>query len=137
MKPENKTVLDQTLKECNNNPGMLKENPNCVNAAVIVNNFGQHKRPILTGNMGNRGNGFVFIDYCPYHSKLRNVIRQASLLLPSMAKVQFSTCLSLLHIHCLLLAVSVCIVHLFARQIRRYSPTVFYFTYYLLIFGRC
>jgi len=33
MKPENKTTLDETLKQCNNNPGMLKDDPNCINAA--------------------------------------------------------------------------------------------------------
>jgi len=33
MKSENKAVLDETLKQCNNNPGMLKDDPNCINAA--------------------------------------------------------------------------------------------------------
>ena len=33
MAPENKAVLDETLKQCNNNPGMLKDDPNCINAA--------------------------------------------------------------------------------------------------------
>ncbi|MDL2313548.1 EexN family lipoprotein [Desulfovibrio sp. OttesenSCG-928-C14] len=33
LAPENKAVLDETLKQCNNNPGMLKDDPNCINAA--------------------------------------------------------------------------------------------------------
>ena len=32
MKPENKTALDTKLAECRNNPGELKDTPNCVNA---------------------------------------------------------------------------------------------------------
>ena len=34
MAPENKAVLESTLKECNNNPGQLKDDPNCQNAAL-------------------------------------------------------------------------------------------------------
>ena len=34
MAPENKAVLKATLKECNNNPGELKDDPNCINAAT-------------------------------------------------------------------------------------------------------
>lgn len=38
MAPENKATLEATLKECNNNPGQLKDDPNCENAALA-----QHK----------------------------------------------------------------------------------------------
>lgn len=30
--PENKTTLEAKLKECKNNPGELKNTPNCINA---------------------------------------------------------------------------------------------------------
>jgi len=39
------TVLDQTLKECNNNLGMLKDNPNYVNVANARQQLWQHKSP--------------------------------------------------------------------------------------------
>ena len=32
MKPENREVLDETLKQCRNNPGELRDTPNCINA---------------------------------------------------------------------------------------------------------
>lgn len=32
MRPENKEILTETLKQCRNNPGELKDTPNCVNA---------------------------------------------------------------------------------------------------------
>ena len=30
--PANKAVLDATLKECRDNPGQLRDTPNCINA---------------------------------------------------------------------------------------------------------
>ncbi len=32
LKPENKPALEAKLAECQNNPGQLKDTPNCVNA---------------------------------------------------------------------------------------------------------
>ena len=32
LKPENKTALETKLAECKNNPGELKDTPNCINA---------------------------------------------------------------------------------------------------------
>lgn len=32
LKPENKVVLETKLAECKNNPGELKDTPNCINA---------------------------------------------------------------------------------------------------------
>ena len=32
MRPENREILEVTLKLCRNNPGELKDTPNCVNA---------------------------------------------------------------------------------------------------------
>ncbi|SBW05680.1 conserved exported hypothetical protein [uncultured delta proteobacterium] len=32
LKPENKPALDAKLAECRNNPGQLKDTPNCINA---------------------------------------------------------------------------------------------------------
>ena len=34
MAPENKDALDAKLKECRNNPGELKDTPNCQNAEL-------------------------------------------------------------------------------------------------------
>ena len=39
LQPENKAVLDETLAQCKNNPGVLKDDPNCINALEA-----QHKR---------------------------------------------------------------------------------------------
>ena len=39
MAPENKAALDATLKECSNNPGQLKDDPNCLNAATARHNL--------------------------------------------------------------------------------------------------
>lgn len=33
LAPENKVAMEATLKECNNNPGQFRNDPNCVNAA--------------------------------------------------------------------------------------------------------
>ena len=32
IKPENKEILNETLRQCRNNPGELKDMPNCINA---------------------------------------------------------------------------------------------------------
>ena len=32
MKPENREIRDETIKQCRNNPGELKDTPNCINA---------------------------------------------------------------------------------------------------------
>lgn len=42
MKPENKVVLDETLQQCKNNPGMLKDDPNCINAAAAQRKIFAH-----------------------------------------------------------------------------------------------
>ena len=34
MAAENKAALEETLTQCKNNPGQLKDDPNCVNAAA-------------------------------------------------------------------------------------------------------
>ncbi len=34
---KNPTVLDETMKKCNNNPGELADTPNCKNAIVAYN----------------------------------------------------------------------------------------------------
>lgn len=39
MAPENKAALDATLKECRNNPGQLKDDLNCLNAATARHNL--------------------------------------------------------------------------------------------------
>ena len=39
LNPENKAVLDETLKQCKNNPGVRKDDPNCINAQEAL-----HKR---------------------------------------------------------------------------------------------
>ena len=36
LKPEHKAALDAKLAECKNNPGELKDTPNCINARAAA-----------------------------------------------------------------------------------------------------
>ena len=45
MAPENKDALETKLKECRNNPGELKDTPNCQNAALAQHKLFARKPP--------------------------------------------------------------------------------------------
>lgn len=55
MNPANKPALDAKLAECKNNPGQLKDTPNCVNARAAAEKiflggkFGKVKEPDFSG----------------------------------------------------------------------------------------